>query len=233
VTDHPVLIKWMNCRLHEHESFDIVCTKMGISTLTEYLQALYIIPKIKYFLENVLTESGEKYIFALYMSLECFIKNNDLNYVQVDLQLEACGFSDNSIEQGCARCIDNSHYKAAMAEHLLGCRYFDKFQHIHENSQLTVTEGNNNLASTGLEIELDELVEKMYENSNKLADDGSLGNGLPPPTIKPMMKEKSNDSYILLPFINLLNDDIIMRWLSKVEAIEVSKICFFPLSHER
>ena len=63
-----------------------------------------------------------------------------------------------------------------------------------------------------------------------MADNGTKGTVLPPPINKPRKQKNKHMQYMLCEFTSCLDKNVFHLWLSKVDAIKVSKLPAFCVS---
>jgi hypothetical protein len=212
------LLIWKRCDFKGGETWNEVCFRLShyVTTLTQYIHFVMVIPGIKSFIRIIQCEEKKVYVFCTLMSIETFMKYNQDIFCHYDLNVDVCGFTAHSLANGCSRCKDNYQMLPSNLQHDKDCSYFTKIQPNSSAVQQLIDDKSREM---GL---LQAAVVTMYETVIQHAEDGNGFTMLPPPTMKYTTQRRRKNSFLLCEFSNVVNNTLFSVWLSKVETVNVS-----------
>jgi hypothetical protein len=232
--DDYYLNAWTECQFLGIESFNEVKSKLSqVNDLLTYMEFIIRLPKIESLINYNFTDDDGICAVFLYMSLQCFMKHNSEVLVYNDLDIQMCGYLPHSIDV-CKRCSDNAKQLESFTQHSKGCPYLNYiFPDIH--TSVTVSpkspkspyhEESEIVQETLLD---NSLVQEMYEKAVCASRTGSYGARCTVHAI-PSMASCSKENYYMLAEFSSSNDGhIFTKWLSRVQAIQVSTSQQIPL----
>ncbi len=144
------------------------------------------------------------------------MKYNLYIFCHYDLDVDVCGYTAHSLASGCSRCEDNYNTLPSDKIHEKNCSYYNK---IVPNISVVVQVHDDKAKEKEL---LQGSVVHMYKTLIAHAENGEGYVVKPPPTMKYCSQHRKVDSFILMEFMDQLNNTLFSAWLNKVEAVNVS-----------
>jgi len=117
------LYKWHICQFTGFETLDDACMALQLQcTVVRYLEFVLCIPMLNMFLErNTEREKADTICVCLLMTLDAFKRFLSQTYCNVDVDVELCGYTTESI-LSCSRCRSNAKQKISNLPHASTCK---------------------------------------------------------------------------------------------------------------